>query len=142
MSLYCICCQKRAVTIKLLKKNPNIHSRNFTAACSHTSHLPPRAKPRTIPTLTSLLSLTRLWLVRGRVNPLLSGTHAAPIHHGSTENARVQLCRTARSAGWEETRKWVRGQVTSFFNLGEAEEELALRRAAYLSQHSAQGQEI
>lgn len=86
------------------------------SACSHTSQFPLWTKAMWIHTFTSLLSLTPLLrLVRGRVNPLLSRTHAAPIHRGSAQNARVQLCGTARSAGWEETRKWVTGQVTAHF---------------------------
>lgn len=86
------------------------------SACSHTSQFPLWSKAMWIHTFTSLLSLTPLRLVRGRVNPLLSRTHAAPIHRGSAQNARVQLCGTARSAGWEETRKWVTGQVTAHFS--------------------------
>lgn len=113
------------------------------SACSHTSQFPLWTKAMWIHTFTSLLSLTPLRLVRGRVNPLLSRTHAAPIHRGSAQNARVQLCGTARSAGWEETRKWVTGQVTAlfYFLFFFAGGELALVWASYLSQHSAQEQE-
>ena len=45
------------------------------------------------------LSLTLLSLVFGWVNPFLSGTHAAPVHHCIAQNARVQLCSRARQQG-------------------------------------------
>lgn len=50
------------------------------------------------------LSLTQLSLVCGRVNPLLSGTHAAPVQHRFTQNASVWLCSGARQWGWQQTR--------------------------------------
>lgn len=45
------------------------------------------------------LSLTLLSLERGWVNPFLSRTHAAPVHHCSTQNTRVQLCSRTRQQG-------------------------------------------
>lgn len=44
-------------------------------------------------------SLTLLSLVFGWVNPFLSGTHAAPVHHCIAQNTRVQLCSRARQQG-------------------------------------------
>lgn len=50
------------------------------------------------------LSLTQLSPVCCCGNPLLSGTQAAPVQHGFTQNARVRFCSGARQRGRQQTR--------------------------------------